>query len=137
MPDATFDVAISEYCASSWCDPTRWIPEAARLLRAGGQLTFLRNSTLLELCTAPGADAATDRLSRPYVDVARIARTDGGTHFQLPTGQMIKVLRDSGFVVDELTEFVVPPDARSEYEYVTPEWASTWPSVEVWKATRS
>ncbi|TDW86776.1 class I SAM-dependent methyltransferase [Kribbella sp. VKM Ac-2566] len=137
LPDATFDVAISEYGASSWCDPAVWIPEAARLLRAGGQLIFLRNSTLLELCTAPGAGTATDRLSRPYADVARIARTDGGTHFQLPTGQMIKVLRDSGFVVDELTEVVVPADARSDYEYVTPEWASVWPSVEVWKATRS
>jgi SAM-dependent methyltransferase len=136
LPDATFDVAISEYGASSWCDPTLWIPEAARLLRTGGQLVFLRNSTLLELCTAPGADAATDRLSRPYADVARIARTDGGTHFQLPTGQMIKLLRESGFVVDELTELVVPADARSDYEYVAPEWASTWPSVEVWKATR-
>jgi hypothetical protein len=76
------------------------------------------------------------RARRPYADVARIDRTDGGTHFQLPTGQMIKVLRDSGFVIDELTEFVVPPDARADYDYDTPEWACAWPSVEVWNATR-
>jgi SAM-dependent methyltransferase len=31
--DASFDLAISEYGASIWCDPYRWIPEAARLLR--------------------------------------------------------------------------------------------------------
>ena len=40
-PDASFDLAISEYGASIWCDPYRWIPEAARLLRPGGQLIFM------------------------------------------------------------------------------------------------
>lgn len=39
-PDRSFDLAISEYGASIWCDPYRWIPEAARLLRPGGQLIF-------------------------------------------------------------------------------------------------
>ena len=87
------------------------------------------------LCTAPDAEVAGDRLSRPYDDVARIDRPDGGTHFQLPTGQMIKVLRDSGFRIDELTEFIAPPNSRSDHEYVTPAWAATWPSVELWKAT--
>ena len=33
LPDQSFDLAISEYGASIWCDPYRWIPEAARLLR--------------------------------------------------------------------------------------------------------
>jgi ubiquinone/menaquinone biosynthesis C-methylase UbiE len=33
--DASFDLAISEYGASIWCDPYAWIPEAARLLRPG------------------------------------------------------------------------------------------------------
>src|SRR5581483_10427896 len=32
LPDASFDLAISEYGASIWCDPYAWIPEAARLL---------------------------------------------------------------------------------------------------------
>ena len=45
LPDASFDLAISEYGASIWADPYRWIPEAARLLRPGGRLVFLRNST--------------------------------------------------------------------------------------------
>ncbi|MGZ0145652.1 methyltransferase domain-containing protein [Kribbella sp. WER1] len=84
LPDDSFDVAISEYGASSWCDPALWIPEAARLLRPGGRLIFLRNSTLVELCTPPDAPAATGRLSCPYADVVRIARSDGGTQ---PTGR--------------------------------------------------
>jgi SAM-dependent methyltransferase len=135
LPDASFDVVISEYGASSWCDPALWIPEAARLLRSGGQLVFVRNSTLVELCTAPDADAASDRLWRPYGEIARIDRADGGTHFQLPTGPMIGLLRRSGFVVEELIEYVAPAGARSDFDYVPSEWASSWPSVEVWKAT--
>ena len=46
LPDESFDLAVSEYGASIWADPFRWIPEAARLLRPGGRLVFLRNSTL-------------------------------------------------------------------------------------------
>ncbi len=50
LPDASFDLALSEYGASIWADPFRWIPEAARLLRPGGRLVFLRNSTMVTLC---------------------------------------------------------------------------------------
>ena len=51
LPDASFDLVFSEYGASIWCDPYKWIPEAARLLRPGGRLVFLRSSTLLVLCS--------------------------------------------------------------------------------------
>jgi ubiquinone/menaquinone biosynthesis C-methylase UbiE len=46
LPDASFDVAVSQHGASIWADPYRWIPEAARLLRTGGRLVFVRGSTL-------------------------------------------------------------------------------------------
>lgn len=49
-PDASFDFAISEYGACLWADPQRWVPEATRLLRPGGQLVFLTNSFLMTLC---------------------------------------------------------------------------------------
>jgi SAM-dependent methyltransferase len=67
LHDGSFDVAISEYGAAIWCDPYRWIPEAARLLRPGGELIFLGNATLLMLCVPDlEADgAAGDRLLRP------------------------------------------------------------------------
>jgi SAM-dependent methyltransferase len=51
--DASFDLAISEYGASIWCDPYAWIPEAARLLRPGGQLIFLVNAVQLILTVRP------------------------------------------------------------------------------------
>src|ERR1035437_3916966 len=54
-PDASFDLAISEYGAAIWADPYRWIPEAARLLRPGGRLVFLINGYIQMLC-APDSD---------------------------------------------------------------------------------
>src|SRR5829696_4118361 len=63
--DASFDLVVSEYGASIWCDPYRWVPEAARLLRPGGTLAFLVNGVLLAVCTPPDAaedTPASDRL---------------------------------------------------------------------------
>src|SRR5690606_22350047 len=51
FPDESFDFAISEYGAAVWCDPYAWIPEAHRLLRPGGELVFLSNSTLSVVCS--------------------------------------------------------------------------------------
>src|SRR5438477_1491069 len=78
LPNASFDVAISEYGASIWCDPYRWIPEAARLLRPGGELIVLMNGTLLML-TVPDTEAegaAGDRLIRDYFGMRRFEWPD-------------------------------------------------------------
>ena len=40
LASESFDLVVSEYGASLWCDPERWIAEAARLLRDGGRLVF-------------------------------------------------------------------------------------------------
>src|SRR5258705_6693818 len=72
-PDASFDLAISEYGACLWADPYRWVPEAARLLRPGGRLVFLINSALLMLCMeAEDGVAAGNRLLRPAFGMHRI-----------------------------------------------------------------
>ena len=63
-PDASFDFALSEYGASLWCDPERWIAEAARLLRPGGRLVFLTNSPLVILCSAPDSQVGAPTASR-------------------------------------------------------------------------
>src|SRR5437773_10111798 len=44
--DASFDYAISEYGAALWADPYAWIPEAARILRPGGELMLYTNGAL-------------------------------------------------------------------------------------------
>ena len=69
LPDASFDLVLSEYGASIWCDPYNWIPEAARLLRPGGRLVFLRNSTLVILC-CPTDEGPRTTLQRPQFGTA-------------------------------------------------------------------
>ncbi|HTX12908.1 MAG TPA: class I SAM-dependent methyltransferase [Solirubrobacteraceae bacterium] len=139
FPDHSFDLAISEYGASIWCDPYLWIPEAARLLRPGGRLIFLVNGALLMLCVPDEeVDApAGDRLLRPYLGMHRFEWAgDESVEFHLPHGEMIALLRRSGFEVEELTE-VRPPDGSStRYRFVDLDWAQRWPCEEVWKARR-
>ncbi len=92
-PDASFDFAISEYGACLWADPQLWVPEAARLLRPGGQLVFLTNSYLMALCTPPEEDlAATDRLLRPACGMYRIEwPNEPGVEFHLSHGDWISI----------------------------------------------
>jgi SAM-dependent methyltransferase len=136
--DASFDLAISEYGASIWCDPYAWIPEAARLLRPGGQLVFLVNSVQLIL-TAPDQDdlPATERLLRPYFGMHRFQwlGTDS-VEFHIGHGDMIRLLRGCGLEVEDLIEIQPPPDATSRHPIATIEWARQWPCEEVWKARK-
>ena len=79
LPDASFDLVLSEYGASIWVDPYRWIPEAARLLRPGGRLVFLCNSTLATLCSPEDENApVTDRLQRSQFGMHRVEWQDRG-----------------------------------------------------------
>lgn len=48
--DGSFDFAISEFGVGLWCDPYRWIPEAARVLRPGGRLVFVIVSAFAYVC---------------------------------------------------------------------------------------
>ena len=50
LASGRYDLVVSEHGAAAWCDPERWLPEAARLLRPGGRLVFLTNSHLSALC---------------------------------------------------------------------------------------
>ena len=137
-PDASFDLAISEYGACLWCDPERWFAEAARLLRPDGQLIFLTNSFLLMLC-APAEEgvAATDRLLRPAFGMYRVQWPgDQGVEFHLSHGEWIRMLRRFGFEIEDMVEIRPPAGATSRYPFVTVEWARQWPSEEVWKARK-
>ena len=137
-PDGSFDFAISEYGACLWADPERWIPEAARLLRPGGRLVFLVNSFLLALCMPAEEDvAATERLLRPARGLCRIDWPgDQGIGFHPSHGHWIRLLRRSGFEIEDLVEVRPPEGATTRYSFVTPEWARQWPSEEIWKARK-
>jgi SAM-dependent methyltransferase len=139
LRDKSFDLAISEYGASIWCDPFKWIPEAARLLRSGGELVFLRNSTLAMLCS-PDLGKVQESLQRPQRGMNRVdwPAEDPGVEFHLGAGDLIRLLRANGFEILDLVELYAPEGAKdhAEYSYVPAEWARRWPSEEIWRARK-
>ena len=140
LPDASFDVAVSEYGASIWCDPYRWIPEAARLLRPGGELVFLVNGTIFMLCAQEEEVPPGRELLRDYFGMHRFEWPDSdGIEFHLPYGEMIRLLRASGFEVENLIEIQAPEDAEPHgYAALpTPECGRRWPAEEIWRARKA
>lgn len=140
LDSAQFDLAVSEYGASIWCDPALWIPEAARLLRPDGELVFLRNATLSMLCM-PDTGPVTTSLQRPLRDLRRMVWEDDdpGVEFHPSAGELIRILRGAGFEVLDMVELFAPEDAQdhSHYDYVPAEWAKKWPAEEIWRARTS
>jgi SAM-dependent methyltransferase len=137
LPSESFDLALSEYGASIWVDPYRWIPEAARLLRPGGRLIFLCNSTLVILCSSDDEPAG-EILQRPQFGMGRFEWPGGGVEFHLAHGEWIDLLRANGFELERLLELQAPADATTHdyYAYVTAEWARKWPAEEIWVARK-
>jgi SAM-dependent methyltransferase len=136
LPDASFDVALSEYGASIWCDPYRWIPETARLLRPRGELVFLRGSTLATLCAT--LEGWSETLQRPQRGLNRVDWEDEATtEFHLPTGELFALLKATGFDVLDIKEVYAPEDAeKAEYYFSDPGWAKQWPWEEIWRARK-
>ena len=139
--DASFDYAISEYGAALWADPYAWIPEAARLLRPGGELMLYTGTPLL-IMTSPVDEAdvpAGTELLRPYFGMHRVTwPDDSSVEFHLPHGELLRLLRVNGFEVERLVEIQAPADAVADprWNFVTREWARQWPSEEAWIARK-
>jgi SAM-dependent methyltransferase len=136
--DRSFDLAFSEYGAAIWCDPYVWIPQAFRLLRPGGRLIFLCNTPLSMLAAPPNENPAGETLLRPLFGMHRIDWPDTGeTDFHLPHGEMLRLLRETGFEVEALHELRAPEGDDDEVRYyVRRGWARQWPCEEVWVARR-
>lgn len=136
LRSAAFDLVVSEYGASVWCDPERWIPEAARLLRPGGRLVFLTNSVLVTLCVPETEGLASERLARPQRALNRVRWAGGGTEFHPGHGEWIRILSRNGFVVESLNELYAPDAAANPdyYAIASAEWASRWPVEDLWAA---
>ena len=139
LADASFDLAVSEYGASLWADPYRWIPEAARLLRPGGELVFLIHG-LLAILTAPMEEQPPGReLLRPSFGLHRLEWADTtSVEFHLGHGDWIRLLCGSGLEVVDLVELQAP-EAGPEHRYPgLPQrwWARQWPSEEIWRARK-
>jgi SAM-dependent methyltransferase len=139
LPDASFDLVLSEHGAATWADPKRWLPEAARLLRPGGRLVFLHSSPFTDLCY-PDVGPITTDLQRPYFGLGRTVWAGSeGVEYQLAHGEWIATLRGAGFEIERLVEIQPPPDAVKHEYYgdIPPEWARQWPAEELWTARRT
>ena len=137
FPDSSFDFAISEYGASLWADPYEWIPEVARVLKQGSQLVFMTNHAFT-ICCVPDEEnenvPISEQLQRPYLGLFK-TQWKSPPHeieFHLPHGDWIKLLRDNGFVIERLLELGASPKSKSRYGWADAEWASKWPTEEVW-----
>ena len=132
-----FDLALSEYGASICCDPYRWVPEAARLLRPGGRLVFLCNSAIMML-TGDELGRVGEQLRRPYFGMYRFEWPDDhSVEFHLGYGNWIRVLRTNGFSAEALVELQAPVGAIPPLDHIPPGWAERWPSEEIWVARKT
>lgn len=138
IADDSFDVAVSEYGAALWCDPHRWIPEAARVLRPGGRLMFLAWSTLMSM-VAPDFDQERTGtgLLRAQRGLHRVVFPDTeGVEFALSHGEWIELLTANGFRIDRLIELYAPAEGGPDrYSYYDASWARRWPPEEIWCCT--
>jgi SAM-dependent methyltransferase len=134
LPDESFDVVFSDHGAFNFADPLRLVPEAARLLRAGGLLAFCMPTPFVEVAWDVEADEVSERLVNDYFGL-RSAEDDDEVVFQLPYGEWIRLFRANGFAVEDLIELRPPDGAETTYQEFAPrEWLRRSPGEHIWKA---
>lgn len=136
-PDGSFDFAISEYGASIWADPYKWIPEAWRLLKEGGELSFIGHHPLVMVTQRrKDSDEVTRELLYPYFGLHRVDWEDEGeqgTEFNLPISNWMRLFDTTGFDVVSFHEIQSPTREGEARFFVGPEWAHDFPSEQAWR----
>ena len=136
--DASFDIVFCDHGAMTFADPHRTIPEAARLLRAGGLLAFSMHTPILDLAWAPEAEHPGERLVLDYWDLETIEEPGEPIAFQLPYGEWIRLFVENGLVIEELLELRAPADVTSSYrDERDRDWARRWPMEHIWRVRRA
>lgn len=141
-PDASFDHAVSEYGAATWCDPQVWIREAWRLLRPDGTLSFLTNHHLVMVCSpADGSLPIRTSLEVDWFGPRRFDWRDavdepGGIEYSYPPEDWITLLVEVGFVVTGHATVRAPDDAHGTPFAVSADWARRFPAEMVLHARK-
>ncbi len=136
-PDASFDFAVSEYGAAIWADPHKWLPEAHRLLKPGGELSFLGHHPLVMVSSLrTGEGDSTRQLRYPYFDMHRVDwedEDDPTTEFNLPMSEWLRLFGRIGFDLIAYHEIRNPDPTREDRFGVDPLWAHEFPSEQAWR----
>jgi SAM-dependent methyltransferase len=137
LPDASFDFAISEYGAAIWCAPDKWLREAWRLLRPGGQLVFLGNHPMVLLCSPDDGAPCDTTLHRPYrglwgVDWTTVEFDPSGVCFNLTISAWMHLFSAIGFFVRNYQEVFAPESETRTRAFVPADWAKKYPVEQVW-----
>lgn len=138
--DGHFDFAISEYGAAIWADPYKWVAEAHRVLRPGGELSLLGHHPLVMVTQRrEGGDEVTRELLYPYFGMHRIdwfEDNDQGTEFNLPISEWMRLFREVGFDVISFQEIRSPSRDGEARFFVGPDWAHDYPSEQAWRVRK-
>jgi ubiquinone/menaquinone biosynthesis C-methylase UbiE len=132
----SFDVVFCDWGAMLFCDPHRTVPEAARVLRPGGQLVFATSSPFRNLAENRHGYRIGRKLLYDYFELSRI-EYQKEVNFQLPYGEWIRLFSENGFMVESLTEYRPRGTDSSSYLGKTEEtWARHWPLESIWKVRK-
>jgi SAM-dependent methyltransferase len=137
LPDKSFDVIFCDIGAMSYADPFRTVPEAARLLRPGGQLTFSTESPIRMVYQNARTDRRSSRPQRSYFGMHRI-ELPKTVEFNLPYGEWIRLFRENELEVEHLIELPAPPRFRSFFLTAKEvRWARRWPWETIWSVRKA
>ena len=137
--DASFDLVWCDHGAMSFADPSRTVPEVARILRPGGTFAFAIVSPFVWITEGDG-DTVTRTLRAPYFGMHAVEIDDPEwrtTEFQLPYGAWIRLFVANGLEVVDLIEMRPAADAVSTYvEASELEWSRDYPYDHIWKVRK-
>ena len=126
-----FDLVVSEHGAAAGCDPERWLPEAARLLRPAA--AGLPDQQPPVGAVRPGrGGVGGDRLLRGQREAYRVQWPGGGVEFHPSHGDWVGLLRGPASSSRPCTS-----STRHQTGTTTPstrscrEWATRWPAVRI------
>ncbi len=138
--DGSFDLVFCDHGATSFTDPHLTIPEAARVLRTGGQLVFDMSTPFIWVAWGTGDEPAGREMRSAYFGLGRHEVDDPEwrtIEWQLTYGDWIRLFRESGLIVEDLIELRPGPDATTTYDYVSLEWARDFPGEHIWKVRKA
>ncbi len=140
--DASFDLVFCDHGATTFTDPSRTIPEVARVLRPGGRLVFNISTPFIGVFWGEDDEPPGLTLRRPYFDAGREVQVDESgswVEWRLTYGEWIRIFRSAGLTIEDLIELRPGPGAdRTTYtDYASAAWARDYPGEHIWELRKA